>query len=171
MIHNYLACSTILWKLCSHTSRTHEWITPIIKHINRLTHPTRGFFTIKSNNSNNNILYTHWVLTMIKMCIVHWALTIKMWSLLVIYHIDENPIFLLTLARFVSLSSFATCIYFYVVLSLIPIFLLILLLFTFCSDLQFISLCTFFLFCLHFYRFNLNSIIIIIIIREYQLYS
>lgn len=135
---------------------------PIMKHINRLTHPTRRFFIIIIK-SNSDIRHTHFVLTMIKMRIEQWTLTWK------------NAVSSLSIISIkIPLScSFSLLLCLLIVLPLDVVFILD-------SNFSARSCCSLIFFrfsfhwvhffhpCLHLYRFNLNSISIT---REYQLDS
>lgn len=152
----------------------HEWYSNYKPH--KLTyllgvgaHPTQGWFSSSSRTTTfDALIRCTYALTMIKMCIEHWLM--KILSIISIkipfsYSISIS----LSLSRFffLWLVSPLVCIFLCRFILDSNFFLLILLVLTFCSDFLFIVYC-FFLSCLHLYRFNLNSIIIII--REYQLY-
>lgn len=114
MIHNYLACSMILWKLYRHASTMNG--IPIINHINWLTYLALARIRLKDDFHHQveqqHSLHSFYALTMIKMCIEHWLM--KILSIISIkipfsYSISIS----LSFSLLFSLSSFATCVYFF----------------------------------------------------------
>lgn len=114
MIHNYLACSMILWKLYRHASTMNG--IPIINHINWLTYLALARIRLKDDFHHQveqqHSMHSFYALTMIKMCIEHWLM--KILSIISIkipfsYSISIS----LSFSLLFSLSSFATCVYFF----------------------------------------------------------